>query len=98
MGLIRIDIEMLKNNEKTMEGKIQELMQLNSSLQTLILQIGDSWEGDASAAYIQLMQRYREQAGRMESVLDEFKKYIHVAIEKTETVDRECAARLHGSF
>lgn len=98
MGKIRIDADALRSNSRTMEAKIQELNQLNQSLDALIRRIGDSWEGDASIAYIALMKSYEQKAIQMENVLREFKSYIDTVITRFEDMDQAAGSRLRGAF
>lgn len=98
MGRIRIDIDALRSNSRAMEVKIQELNQLNQSLDALIRRIGDTWEGDAGIAYITLMKSYEQKAIHMENVLSEFKLYIDAAVTKFEDLDQAAGARLRGAF
>lgn len=98
MAKIDIDVAQLRANSSSMQGKITELQQLNSSLESLILRIGDSWEGQASEAYVALMQGYAARARNMEGVLEEFKKYIDDAANKFENLDNSSASKIRSSF
>lgn len=96
--MIIIDQSILRSSSRDIESKIQELTELNSSLDTLLLRIGDSWEGSASEAYLNMMRNYANQAKEMISVLREFKSYIDNTVTKFESTDKSCASRIRGAF
>ena len=98
MAKIKIDAAMLRSNSRSLASKIQELTELNRNLNTLLVQIGDSWEGDASRAYINMMQNYAKKASDMVTVLTEFKSYVDSDVNKFESADKSAASRLRGSF
>lgn len=52
MAKIKVNAEMLRSNSNALNSKIQELTQMNQTLDSLIMRIGDSWDGDASNAYV----------------------------------------------
>lgn len=96
--MILIDQSVLRNCSKQIEAKIQELVELNSSLEALLVRIGDSWDGAASEAYIAMMQNYAKQAEDMIAVLREFKSYVDSAVTKFENTDKSCASRIRSVF
>lgn len=98
MGKIRVDEEKLRGESRLLETRIEELGNLNSSLNTLLSRMGDSWEGEASTAYICMMQNYEKKAEEMKEILREFKNYVDQAADKFESTDRNAAARLRSSF
>lgn len=96
--MITIDQIILRNSSKAIESKIQELTELNNSLDTLLARIGDSWDGSASEAYLNMMRNYAKKAKDMIAVLREFKNYIDSAVTKMEDTDKSCAACIRGAF
>ncbi len=98
MAKIKVAITSLRENEKSLEKQLAALEQLNGRLESLLNQIESSWEGDSSAAYIQLMRRYGKQAAAMTQVLTEFKSYVKNAADTFERRDEQAAARINGSF
>lgn len=98
MAQIKIDETMLRSDSQSLQAKIQELTELNSNLEALIVRIGDSWEGDASRAYTNMMQNYAKKAADMVAVLTEFKSYVDSAVTKFESADKNAASRLRGAF
>ena len=98
MAKIKVDESMLRKNSQEIAAKIQELGELNERLKTLIIRIQDSWDGNASTAYINMMNNYAGQAAEMVSVLKEFKSYVDTAVTKFESMDKSAASRLRGSF
>lgn len=89
---------MLRSNSKAIEVKIQELNEMNQRLNSVITRIEDSWEGDASIAYVNMMQNYAKQAEEMVTVLNEFKSYVDSAVTKFENMDKSAASKLRNSF
>ncbi len=98
MAVIRVDVAALRKQAAATEGKISELRSLNSRLQQLIVRIGDSWEGEASTAYRNLLLRYAKKAEEMGLLLEEFKKYAINAADQFETEDRIEANLIRNSF
>lgn len=98
MAKIKVNAEMLRSNSNALNSKIQELTQMNQTLDSLMMRIGDSWDGDASNAYVNMMRNYKSKAEEMVSVLNEFKKYVDEAVNKFESTDQSAASRLRGSF
>lgn len=95
---IAVDITALQNNEKSIDQYIARLEALNARLETLLGRIENSWEGNASASYLQLMRGYAAQAANMVKVMGEFKTYVAKAHNLFETRDRSAASRISGSF
>lgn len=98
MGKIKVDTDRLRTDAEALSEKKRELDTLNRNLQGLLARIGESWEGEASAAYLNLMQSYAGRAQEIAAVLEEFRSYAERAAERFETADREAAAALRNSF
>lgn len=91
MPNIKVNIDGLNNNSNNISSKIAELQNLNNRLDSLIARIADSWEGDASEAYINLLRSYAEHAKNMINILNEYKKYIDKTVVKFSELDRNKA-------
>ena len=98
MAKFKVDITALRTDEKSLDQQIQDLMELNKRLETLISRIESSWEGDASVAYVRMMRNYASQAANMVEVLKEFKSYVNNAANTFESFDKKTASRIWGSF
>ena len=98
MAKFKVDISALRTDENSLEKQIQEMQELNRRLESLLSRIEESWEGDASAAYIRVMRKYAEQADNMVKVLTEFKSYVNKAATTFESFDKNTASRISGSF
>lgn len=96
MARIRVNMAGLREDKGKIAKYRQELHDYNNRLDALILRIGDSWEGDASTAYINKMTRYKQKALEMENVLREFESYAEKAASKFEEIDSKGAARIRG--
>lgn len=98
MGKIRIDVEKLRSSAGLLDERIIQLSELNGQFNTLLARIGDSWDGKASAAYIQVMGIYAGKADEMIQVLKAFKTYVNQAADRFESKDKEAALRIRSSF
>ena len=98
MAKIKVDIEALKSNASSLEGRIAELQNLNNRLEALIARIQASWEGQASIIYIAKITAQAAKAKKMVEVLTEYKKYVENAVAKFSNVDSTSANKIKGSF
>lgn len=98
MAKIKVDIEALKSNASSLEGRIAELQNLNTRLEALIARIQASWEGQASIIYIAKITAQAAKAKKMVEVLTEYKKYVENAVAKFSNVDNTSANKIKGSF
>lgn len=98
MAKIKVDIEALKSNASSLEGRIAELQNLNTRLEALIARIQASWEGQASIIYIAKITAQAAKAKKMVEVLTEYKKYVENAVAKFSNVDSTSANKIKGSF
>ena len=96
--LFRINLDEIINNRNNLKKYIEDLKNLNSRLEQLINKIGDSWQGDASTSYINMMRKYADQARQMEQVLEEFDKYADSAVTRFSKTDEESANSIKNSF
>ena len=78
MASIRINTDGLQNDISSMRSYISELDSLSARTQALLSQIGDSWEGDASTAYLTAMQQRLDKAQQMKKVLEEDTMYPYL--------------------
>lgn len=83
---------------QTITGQITDLEELNQRLGSLLGQMQDSWEGDASVSYITTMQERKRQAEKMVTVLEEFKHYIEQAKQRFTELDSRSASTINGSW
>lgn len=98
MALIKIDFQGLTACEAQLVSQINDLNNLNDRLESLLLRISDSWEGDASEAYITVMRERQNKAQLMVGVLNEFLEYVRRAKTEFKDQDRGGASRIRGSF
>lgn len=98
MAKIKIDENALRANAIALNARISELQSLNNRLNELIARIGDSWDGQASVAFINRMTAQAAKAKKMEEVLQEYKNYVESTVEKFTTLDNSAASRIRGSF
>lgn len=96
MASIRINTDGLQNDISSMRSYISELDSLSARTQALLSRIGDSWEGDASTAYLTAMQQRLDKAQQMKKVLEEFLSYMETAKSKFESRDQSSASSIKG--
>ena len=96
MASIRINTDGMQNDISSMRSYISELDSLSARTQALLSQIGDSWEGDASTAYLTAMQQRLDKAQQMKKVLEEFLSYMEAAKSKFESRDQSSASSIKG--
>ena len=96
MPNIKVNIDGLNNNSNNISSKIAELQNLNNRLDSLIARIADSWEGDASEAYINLLRSYAEHAKNMVNILNEHKRYIDKTVVKFSELDKNKAVAVRS--
>ena len=98
MAKIKINEEALMRSANILESKTNELINLNSRLDSLISRINDSWEGEASQRYISIMLSYASKSKSMIDVLNEYKKYVDSAVTEFREKDRNSATKIRNSF
>ena len=76
MAKIRIDQEALLANSQALENRIRELQELNTRLESLIVRIQSSWEGQASIAYVTKMLAKWIYSGGVEEEWDTYIKEL----------------------
>ena len=96
MARIKVDSSALRSKASEITSQTQQLQDLNSRLDQLIARIGDSWEGEASTAYINMMSRYAEQAKNMIAVMNEFRSYAQKAADEFDAQDKNGASRIRS--
>ena len=98
MGRIRVDTGALRNYTGTLNGRINEYEALTAWLEALNANIQASWKGSSKDAFGAMMAGYMEQAKNLEEILSAFRNYVQNAADQFETVDAECASRIHSTF
>lgn len=98
MAHIKLDFDALMQQASTLGGLGQNYETLNQRMHTLTEQISSGWEGEASRAYVEMMQKYTKQAEKMTGIIGAFRGYASKATNDFETLDRECAASIRNSF
>lgn len=98
MAKIKIDENALRANAIALNTRISDLQALNTRLDTLIVRIGDSWDGNASEAYITRITDQAAKAKQMVKILEEYKRYVETTVQKFTDLDTRAASRIRGSF
>lgn len=98
MGRIKVEIDNLRSYISNLNGRINAYESLNVRMESLNSSILATWKGDAKNAFDSMMTGYMEQAKQLGGILTLFKGYAQDAVEKFESIDAECAARIRNSF
>ena len=98
MAHIKMDFDGLLQQSSTLGQLGQNYEGLNSRMRSLTEQISEGWEGEASRAYVEMMQKYIQQAGKMTGILQAFRGYANQATTDFQELDRTCAAAIRNSF
>ncbi len=98
MAHIKIDYDGLAQQASTINSISESYEALNTRLKTLEQKIASGWEGEASKAYAEMMQKYILQSTKMKGVIDEFKSYGILVSNDFQEVDKTCATWIQNSF
>ena len=97
MASIKIDFSSLEKNASDMNSYITQLQTLNTQLDSLIVQVSESWEGTACEAYIAKMQERSRKAKEMIEVLTAFRTYMTQTVQQFRSEDQNNASRIRNS-
>ena len=98
MAAIKINYDGLSTQISSLTTIISSYETLTTRMTTLIQKINDGWEGEASQAYAEMMQKYLSQTQTMQEIISSFKDYADAAKTDFETVDEQCAAMIRNAF
>lgn len=98
MARIKVDIDTLRNHSRTIEQHISEYEELNARMKNISQSVTATWQGEASNAYVSLMDSYGLRARQFADVLKEFYNYSKQASTMFDEVDRNSAAQIRKSF
>lgn len=71
-GPVMVDLERVAQDAQEFHNISSQLEELNNRLSSLIAQIGDSWDGDASAAYIKLLTTENEKNKALKEMTNKY--------------------------
>lgn len=98
MAKIRIDTAALDCGAKALDIRISDYRNCLSQLDGIISQITDTWEGQASQAYIAKMLVERQNFEKIIEILQEFINYANRANYDFGNLDDASAQRIRASF
>lgn len=98
MAHIRIDYDGLMQQVSSIASILGSYESLNSRLKDMKEKVDAGWEGEASRAFAEIMQKYIQQSQKMEEIIGEFKGYASKATASFQEVDQRCAALIRNSF
>lgn len=98
MAHIKINFDGLAQQASTMSNLTQSYEALNTRMNNLTQRISAQWQGEASRAYVEMMQKYCQQAGKMVGILQAFRSYASNASTDFSDVDNTCAGMIRNSF
>lgn len=95
---IKIDYDGLAQQSAALKNYSASYENLCSRMSALSGQIGSSWEGKASAAFTEMMQKYVQQGRILKEIIDAMGGYADEAGETFQTLDQQCASEIRNSF
>lgn len=98
MAHIKIDYDGLMQQASVIGGISASYESLNTRLKALEQKVTDGWEGEASRAFGDMMQKYIKQSHHMKEIIDLFRGYATDATSSFQEVDQRCAAIIRNSF
>lgn len=98
MAIINIDYDGLMQQASAIGGISASYESLNTRLKSLRIKVNDGWEGEASKAFGDMMQKYINQSQHMKEILDLFRSYATDTASSFQEVDQRCAAMIRNSF
>ena len=98
MSRITLDLDALQSSSASMASYIAELNSLCLRLNTQAANMTASWQGESSKAFLAMMTDYASRAQKTTQVLDAYKRYVDMAVQRFSDIDSMGAARIRGSF
>ena len=77
MSKIRIDIDTIKKCVADLDRLSDEIKVYKPELEVLIGEIDDTWDGDASEAYVLRLKSYIKQMDKLEKTISEYRNYLN---------------------
>ena len=98
MAHIRINYDGLQQQSSAMRSCIHNYEAVISRTNSLLAQIQESWEGNASMNYTQRMANYMQQIRKMIEVLNRFRTISDSVANRFSATDTNCANIINRSF
>ncbi len=98
MSIINIKYDSLDQQTTLIGGYVQDLEGLIANTQSLVIQIGDTWKGDAADKYCEMLQNYINEAKKMIGILETFKQFANGTSQRFRELDHNCAQTIRNSF
>jgi WXG100 family type VII secretion target len=98
MAHIKIHFDGLAQQVSALNNYIQTYESLNTRMKNLTEQMSAGWQGEASRAFLEMMQKYSKEASKLVGVLGAFRGYASNASTDFEEVDKRCASLIRNSF
>lgn len=98
MADFRAEIDSLREEAKQLQTQINKYKELEKKINTLLVRMRSSWEGDACNSYMNMMALYQGRINKMIQVLTDYKSYVEKSVTIIEDKDREIASQINNSF
>ena len=95
---IKIDYDGLTQQAATLKNLSAAYEALVGRKSNLSSQMTAGWEGNASKAFLELMEKYIQQGKSLKEILDLMQSYAGDAVNTFQSVDQECANMINNSF
>lgn len=98
MSDIKIDYDGLSQASASLKNYAAAYDSLCARMKSMSDQISATWEGNASRAFVEMMQKYQKQGLLIKDIIATIEGYAQMTGSDFQAVDQECAARIRNSF
>ena len=98
MSRIRINYVDLEKQSSVLRRNIQTYESLINRSKSIITEVGSSWSGKASEAFVGLNTEYITNANKMVGLLQQFIKITLDVSNRFKNVDSSCAKSIKNSY
>lgn len=98
MADIKIDYDGLTQAASSLKSIAQTYDGLCTRMKTMSSQISSTWEGSASKAFTEMMDKYYQQGSIIKSIISSIEGYATTTTSDFQQTDQECAAQIRNSF
>lgn len=95
MALLEMDLNTLRTRANDLEAQRQQQSDVMKRLRILIMNLNESWKGEAQEAFIEKFTANQHLITEFSSTLEEYISMIRKAADETEQVDRELLAAVN---
>lgn len=98
MSRIRIDFDGLAQQSAALKNHAETYGSMCTRMKNMSEQAASSWEGEAAAAFTEIMQKYLQQGAAITEIIQTIQEYAAITSNSFQSIDQECAALIRNSF